>query len=217
VPEERRRAGGAAVDFPRPPLGAGRCRPAAGTSLLETLIALTLLSVLAMYGTSTMVRWRQQQRLEGALRHLALEVTRTCALAVASGRIHGLRFVSAGGELRWMTLVDGDGDGIRQADYAAGIDVPLESEVVLGARHTGIEPGRPAGAPTLLGGAVDRGGLAFGPANLVSCTPSGGARSGTLYLRSRQGDGAALRLYGPTARMSSWWWDRAMRAWRRAG
>ncbi len=214
--EQRRGPGGALTDRRCPPLSARARRLVDGTSLLETLIALTLLGVLAMYGASTMLRWRQQQRLEGALRHLAHAVTRTCALAVASGRIHGLRFVSASGELRWTTLVDGDGDGIGQADFAAGIDVPLDAEVTLGRRHAGIEPGRPPGAPTVLGGAADRGGLAFGPADIVSCTPSGSARSGTLYVRSRRGDGAALRLYGPTARMSLWWWRRTTGVWRRA-
>ena len=44
-------------------------------------------------------------------------------------------------------------------------------------------------------GAFQIGGLAFGPADIVSCTPSGTARSGTLYLRSRHGDGAAIVGY----------------------
>lgn len=181
------------------------------------LVTLTLLGVVTLYGASSLVRWRQQQRLEGALRHLALAVTRTCAWAAASGRTYGLRFENGGGQLRWMTLVDGDGDGVSEADFVVGIDVPVDIQVDLQRRHVGIEAGRPAGVATVLGGAADRDGLAFGGSKIVSCTPAAAARSGTLYLRSHYGDGAALRLYGATARLSSWWWDAGSGAWRRVG
>ena len=68
--------------------------------MIETLVVMTLLGVLTLFGASPLVRWRQQQRLEGALRHLALAVTRTCASAAATGRTHALRFENGGGQLR---------------------------------------------------------------------------------------------------------------------
>jgi hypothetical protein len=116
-----------------------------------------------------------------------------------------------------VSLGDGDGDGVSEGDFTAGIDLPVDDPVDLQRRHPGVEAGRPAGVPTVLGGAADVDGLAFGPSKIVSCTPAAAARSGTLYLRSRYGDGAALRLYGATARMSAWWWDTGTGSWRRAG
>ncbi len=191
--------------------------PSPGLSLLELLVTLAVLGTVTLYGAPSLVRWRQQQNLEGALRHLALEFHRACGLATASGRTHALRFETGAGQLRWLTLVDGDGDGVGEADFLAGIDVALEAEVDLARRHPGIEAGRPPGVVTLMGGAVDRDGLAFGGGKIVSCTTAMKARSGTLYLRSRFGDAAALRLYGATARLSVWWWDGGIGAWRRAG
>ncbi len=77
----------------------------------------------------------------------------------------------------------------------------------------GVEGGRPPAVPTVLGGAADRDGLAFGGSKVVSCAPTGGARSGTLYLRSSSGDAAALRIYGPTGRITLWWWNESLADW----
>ena len=188
----------------------------AGVSLLELLVVLALLGILVQAGAASLVRWRGRQELEAAVRGAGLALQRACALAVASGRIHGLWFEQAAGDpggLGWRLVADGDGDGILSADLAAGIDVPLEPTQRLSSLHPGIVAGLPAGVPTLHGGAVGSGGVAFGASPAVSCSPSGGARSGTLYLASREGGAAALRVYGPTGRISRWWWDSALGAW----
>ncbi len=186
-----------------------------GTSLVETLVVLALVGILAMQAAPGFVVWRQQQQVEGAIRHLALEMARVCARAVASGRTHALRFHALGEEFRWVAAVDGDGDGVSVADLDAGVDATLGAEASLARNFPGVLPGRPAGVPTVLGGAADRAGLAFGRSPVVSCSPTGGARSGTLYLRSAAGSAAALRVYGPTARLSLWWWEGDRPAWRR--
>lgn len=184
-----------------------------GTSLLETLTTLAVLGILVFSGAPSFVRWRQQQAVEAAVRHLELLFTRVCAAAVASGRIHAVQFDRDGADLRWVAVVDGDGDGVTRADLAAHVDVPLEAWSSLGMLFPGVEPGRPSAVPTVLGGAADRDGLAFGRSEVVSCAPTGGARSGTLYLRSRNGDAAALRIYGPTGRFTLWWWNGPRAEW----
>jgi prepilin-type N-terminal cleavage/methylation domain-containing protein len=188
----------------------------AGVSLLELLVVLALLGILVQAGATSLVRWRGRQELEAAVRGAGLALQRACALAVASGRIHGLWFEQAAGDpggLGWRLVADGDGDGILSADLAAGIDVPLEPTQRLSSLHPGVVAGLPAGVPTLHGGAAGSGGVAFGSSSVVSCSPGGGARSGTLYLASREGGAAALRVYGPTGRISRWWWDRQLGDW----
>jgi type II secretory pathway pseudopilin PulG len=179
------------------------------------LVTLALLGIMAIQVAPSFVVWRQQQQLEGAIRLLALEMARACARAVASGRTHALRFDASREELRWVAAVDGDGDGISVADLDAGVDAAVGPQVSLRRNFPGILPGRPVGVPTVSGGAADRSGLAFGRSPVVSCSPTGGARSGTLYLRSAAGSAAALRIYGATARLSLWWWEEDTRAWRR--
>ena len=199
--------------------GKGERRPprlaegARGASVLETLVVLGVLGILALYGAPSFVGWRQQQEVESAVRHMAMLITRVCAAAVASGRTHAVQFVADADDLSWVTVVDGDGDGITSADLAAHVDVPLDAWSSLRSLFHGVEGGRPAGVPTVLAGAADRNGLAFGRSEVASCAPTGGARSGTLYLRSRRGDGAALRIYGPTGRITLWWWDGSRADW----
>ncbi len=186
-----------------------------GASLVETLVVVALLGILAIHSAPSFVDWRRQQQLEGAIRHLALEIARVCARAVASGRTHALRFDASGEELRWVAAVDGDGDGVSVADLDSGVDVTVGAEASLSRNFPGVLPGRPVGVPTVSGGAADRAGLAFGRSPVVSCSPTGGARSGTLYLRSVSGSAAALRVYGATARLSLWWWEPDSLAWHR--
>ena len=184
-----------------------------GASVLETLTTLAVLGILALYSAPNFVRWRQQQEVEAAVRHLALLLTRVCAAAAASGRTHAVQFDPDGADLHWVAVVDGDGDGVTSADLAAHVDVPLEAWSSLGMLFPGVEGGRPPAVPTVRGGAADRDGLAFGRSEVVSCAPTGGARSGTLYLRSRSGDAAALRIYGPTGRLTLWWWNGSLANW----
>lgn len=195
----------------------GRRPPCAGFSAVEILVALALLGVVVLQVGPAFVGWRQRQRLDAAVREAALQLGRACALAAASGRTHALHFEPSGGDLEWVLVADGDGDGVSADDLAAGVDAPIGPRVRLSVAYPGIAPGRPAGVPTVAGGAADHLGLAFGGAGTVSCSGDGGARSGTLYL---QGDGrqaAALRVYGPTARLSLWWWGGAPAAWQRLG
>jgi len=191
------------------------CRGGAvcGTSMIETLVTLALIGIVVQQAAPTLVTWRERQRVEAAGRHLALEIGRACSFAVASGRTHAVAFEPGDDDLRWALAADGDGDGISAADLDSGTDALVDGFKSLRARFPGVEPGRPPGAPPVAGGALDRLGLAFGRTSAVSCSASGGARSGTLYLRSSRGEGVALRVYGPTARLTLWWWDRAGRQW----
>jgi type II secretory pathway pseudopilin PulG len=182
---------------------------------LEALVVIALIGIVALYTVPGFVTWRQRQQLEGALRHLTQEVTRACSFAAASGRTHAVRFHPAAADLRWELVADGDGDGVSIADIDIGVDAPIESTARLAARFPGVLPGRPAGVPTVAGGAAGTDGVAFGSAALVSCAADGGARSGTRYLRSQGADAGALRVYGPTARLSRWWWNGATRSWTR--
>lgn len=201
----------------------GRCSPPApdrdrGASFLEVSVVLAVLGILALHAAPTFVGWRQRQRLEVAVRHLALDLGRACTFAAVSGTTHALRFDSADGGLGWTLVADGDGDGVSRADLADGIDEPVDAVDVsarLENRFRGILAGRPSGVPTIAGGAADRAGLAFGGSTVVSCSAAGGARSGTLYLHNGREDSAAVRLYGPTARVSLWWWDGRRGRWQR--
>lgn len=186
-----------------------------GTSVLEALVVVTLLGILVLYAAPGFGAWRQRTLLEAAVRHLSHEVGRACAFAAASGRTHGLLLDADAADLRWVLIADGDGDGISAADVGGGVDAAVAAEGRLRTGFAGILPDRPTGVPTVAGGAAGRHGVAFGSFPVVSCAAGGGARAGTVYLRSARGDAAALRVYGPTARLSLWWWKAGGGAWTR--
>lgn len=193
----------------------GRRPPCAGFSAVEILVALVLLGVIALHAGPAFVAWRQRQRLDAAVRDAGLQLGRACALAAASGRTHALHFEVEGDDLVWVLVADGDGDGVAADDLASGVDPQIDAAVRLSVNFPGLAPGRPAGVPTVAGGAADDQGLAFGGSGTVSCSADGGARSGTLYLRGRNVQAAAMRVYGPTARLSLWWWEGRSGAWLR--
>ena len=167
------------------------------------------------FAATSFVEWKAREELKGAVRNLGLTVSRLCAVAVASGRSHGLLLDSEGEDLVWQTVIDGDGDGVGRADFDSGVDGSLGPALRLRRFYPSVRPARPTGVPPVGGGAGGVDGLAFGRSPSIVCSPDGRGRAGTLYLRSILGHGAALRVYGPTSRVTLWWWDTETRSWRR--
>jgi len=181
--------------------------------MIEIVVVLALLAIVLQLSAPALVRWRARRQLEASLRGVGLALSRACAHAVASGRHHALVFDLDDATLSWRTVADGDGDGIRNDDLLGSVDRPIESPWVLSRHYPGILAGRPPAVPPVAGGAPGSGGLAFGRSPIVSCSPTGRARSGTLYLMTGRGDGGAVRVFGPSARISLWWWDPQRRDW----
>lgn len=192
-----------------------RAPTAAGISLLELLVTLTVLAVALHFVAASFVEWKARTELQGAVRNLGMTVTRLCAAAVASGRTHGLLLAGDREDLVWQMVVDGNGNGVGRADVDSGVDAKLGPALSLRRFYPSVRPGRIAGVPAVGGGAGGVNGVAFGRSPSVVCSPAGGGRAGTLYLRSTRNHGAALRVYGPTSRVTLWWWETETRTWQR--
>jgi len=185
----------------------------AGSSLLEAVLLLALLALLLQVLVPELVAWQQRLRLQAATRLVALRARRLCAAAVASGRAHAMAFDLASGELSWIEVVDGDGDGVRRADVASGIDPAVGRRLELARVHPAVTVGLPPGVGPVPGGSAGQGGLALGRSRVASCGPVGTASTGTVYLRNRVGDAGAVRWYGATARVGAAWRGREDTSW----
>ena len=122
---------------------------------------------------------------------------------MSSGAYTAIRFERRQDGTVWYAVYqDGDGDGVRSADIAAGRDRRLSGPFPLSGGAPGvsvaINPGIPALPPER--GMLSGDPVRFGSSDILSFSPFGTATPGTFYLA---GDGAqaAVRVTGTTARV----------------
>jgi hypothetical protein len=113
----------------------------------------------------------------------------------------GLRFEAAGSDYRFTEYVDGNGNGVRTTDIAAGVDPPLSPGELLGHHFSGITFGLLPGVPEVDGGspAASPDGVRIGASRILTLGPDGTATAGTLYVHGRRGQ-YAVRVLGATGR-----------------
>lgn len=160
-----------------------------------------------------------EARSAAGARALALRLHALRWQSVARGVACGLAFRRDAIGWYWHEVEDGNGNGLRTAEVASGID-PLRSPAQrLEDRVQGVTLGFPGGPP-LPSIPPARGPITnladpvrFGSTDIVSFSPLGSASSGTLYVS----DGRnlyAIVLFGPTARVRVWRFDEVRQRWR---
>ena len=186
-------------------LRGARCRRrpvGRGFSLVESLLAIGLLMVLAALATPSVLQGLDDARGISAARHIAglARFTRTqAALRLASA---GLRFERDGGDYGYAVYVDGNGNGLSTRDVRRGVDRPITAVERIGDRFAGVRiglaPGVSGMAGDIVGGGTDP--VRLGVSDTLTFSPFGTARSGTIFLRSREGRQYAVRILGATGR-----------------
>jgi len=198
-------------------------RPGAGTerghTLAETAVALAVGGLVAVLALPSLGGVRARAQVHGACRELATRLRLTRSRAIAESRSLALVFDRDAKGWRCQLYADGDGDGVRSDDRANGTDPPIGSALRLGDRWEGVDLGFPALArmrklPPQTGwlAAMDDP-VVFGSTDVVSFSPLGDASSGSLYVSDGHGSGAAIVLYGPTARVRVYRYDAAREEW----
>lgn len=184
--------------------GRGLTGPAAGqsgSSFIEALAAIGIVMLLGAMAVPQLGRQRDYLSASGAARHLACVVHLTRTEAVKRGTHVGLLFQPSGQRFRFALFADGNRDGVRSGDIAGGVDRQVTEWASLDENFPrtafGIAPGvtdPDSGGP--LGGSP----LKLGGGSLLSFGPTGGATSGTVYLRGPTEQQYAVRILGVTGR-----------------
>ena len=167
-----------------------RCR---GFSLVELMFAASLLAVLAAMAVPALVGSVDSSRARSAVRYIAGRLAMARAQAVSRGANVAVRFVELADGLSLASYGDGNGDGVRSDDIAAGIDPVLEPPGRLQDLLPGVDV-------AFWGGADPRETPVVGRARLFSFSPTSTATSGTIYVHARDGTQWAVRVLGVTAR-----------------
>ena len=189
-------------------------RGEAGTSLIEALLAAAVAVVVGAMAVPALMGQRDSLHAAAAARHLAALVHATRAESLKRGVHVALVFQPSGRDFRFAAFADGNYDGVRSADIAAGVDRQVSAWVRIGDQFPravfGIVPGV---ADPDSGSALTGSPLKLGGSSVLSFGPAGGATSGTLYLRGPAEQQYAVRLLGATGRSRLLRFDFRGRQW----
>jgi type II secretory pathway pseudopilin PulG len=178
--------------------------------MLVMAISATLAAVAIPTSTTTIDEFRARS----AARHVAQRIARLRADAVKRSSFVGLRFVATGTDYSYATYVDGNNNGIRTAEIAAGVDPQVNGPEMLAWNFPGIRFGIAVGIPDADNHPVStQDGVRIGSARILSMNPDGSATPGTLYIVSPKGAQYAVRVLGATARTRVLKFDRASNRW----
>lgn len=187
-----------------------------GVALIDLIFACALIAVLAAIAIPSVQASRDRDATRLAARHLANKLQLLRVEAVRRNRVVAMRF-DPDDLGRYGAYVDGDGDGVLQADIDGNIDRPLEAISHLAyffstvALRVAIPLPLPEDGGML---AADSDPIRIGNTNLISFSPLGSSTSGTLYLAGSNGSQMCVRLLGTTGRIRVLWFDRASATWR---
>jgi hypothetical protein len=144
-----------------------------------------------------------------AVRSAAGEVTvalfRARAEALARGRLVGVKFRKSGDRHEWALYGDGNGNGVRSAEIASGVDPFLG--VALPWTRNDVMPGilkatavpDPAGYGRFLDRLDDP--IRFNASDICSFSPVGESTPGSVYLWDGPDRMAVVRVFGRSAKI----------------
>jgi prepilin-type N-terminal cleavage/methylation domain-containing protein len=191
--------------FPRGPRGNGLAVQAdamRGYTLPELLVAMAVLLVLVAVAAPSMTAGLDEARVRGAAHFVAGRFGLTRTQAVHRHANVGMRFTGIGSDIRLRPYLDTNGNGVRSAEVATGIDEPILPAEQLSALFSGVRFGFIDGA-TLIDGSPagpDDEPVRFGVARMATFTPVGTATAGTVYIRGRERTQYAVVILGATGR-----------------
>ena len=162
-----------------------------------------LAAILAGFAAPTLGASLTRAKTIAAARYLGGRMAMARTYAVTRSSNVALRFTRTGSDATFQMFVDGNGNGVRNAEIASGIDSPLDQPVALSnlfrdvaiAAANGDDPVR------------------IGSTNLLSFTPLGTATAGSIYIRGRDGLQLVLRVVGATGRTRLLRYDTRSNSW----
>ncbi|HTY40749.1 MAG TPA: GspH/FimT family pseudopilin [Thermoanaerobaculia bacterium] len=201
----------------RGPLGPGPLSSAAGISIFELLLGMTTLAGLLAIATPGVVRLRQEVSLRSAVHETSVAFYLARSYAISKNRNVGLKFRKNGDRYEWALYADGNGNGVRTAEIASGVDRFLG--VTYPWTRNDVRPGIMTGTrvpdPSSPGHYLDRvdDPIRFNSSDICSFTAMGDATPGSVYLWDAHDGMAVLRVFGATAKVRSLYYRRGERGW----
>jgi type II secretory pathway pseudopilin PulG len=206
TPQARSRFGGS---------GPFRARRRAGFTIVELLLVIAILTAIVVVVASAAFSLQASVSIRSAASQTAAAFWRARTYAITTGRYAGLKFRKNGDRYEWALYGDGNGNGIRNADIASGIDPSLgvyypwtRNDVLPGIRPGAPDPSDPSRP---LDPTDDP--IRFGLSDICSFSPVGESSPGSVYLWDGRDRMAAIRIFGRTAKVGFLYWKSGEREW----
>jgi type II secretory pathway pseudopilin PulG len=174
----------------------------AAFTLVELLFALGVAATLAVVSIPQLTASLDDIQAGAAARLVAATLQQTRMEAVRRGRATAVRFQQTAAGYEFAVYTDGNRNGVRAADIAAGRDPEVRAPRRLADAFPGVDFGAVPGLP-----AVDTSGsppgtdpIRLGAGDMVTFTPLGTATTGSLYIRGKHDVQYVVRVFGETGK-----------------
>jgi hypothetical protein len=205
----------------RGPLGPGPFlsppgRAEDGFTAHDLLISLGVAVFLLLLATPGVLDLRQSVAVRSAAHETTVAFYLARSYAISKNRNVGLKFRRNGDRYEWALYADRNGNGVRTAEIASGVDrylgvsLPWSRNDVVPAIMTGIRVPDPSGS-----GYLDRidDPIRFNSSDICSFSPMGESTPGSVYLWDGHDRMGVVRVFGRTAKMRTLFYRRGERGW----
>jgi hypothetical protein len=166
--------------------------------------------------TPGVLQLRQSIAIRSAVHETTVAFFRARTYAVSRGRNVGLKFRRNGSRWEWALYGDGNGNGVRTAEIASGVDRSLgvyypwsRGDVLPGIMTVTRVPD--PGSRGYLDRIDDP--IRFNNSDICSFSPIGESTPGSVYLWDAHDRMAVVRVYGQSAKIRTLYYRRGERGW----
>jgi type II secretory pathway pseudopilin PulG len=178
-------------------------RSARGFTFAELLFATGLMAVVTAAAAPQLLAGLDEWRTRGAVRYLSGRLYQARMEAAVRNADTAVRFVQTGSTYEYVTVTDGNRNGVRFLDVQAGVDRVVQSTERLADKFPGVDFGALPGLPPVdpSGTAPGSDPIRLGTSDMVTFTPLGASTPGSLYIRGRGKVQYVLRVFAETGKI----------------
>ena len=203
----------------RGPLGPGPFSSSRGWTAYELVVSLMVLAFLLLLAVPGTLSLRESVAIRNAVHETTVAFYLARSYSISRSRNVGLKFRKNGDRYEWALYADGNGNGVRTAEIASGVDGFLG--IAFPWSRNDVRPGIMTGIrvpdPSTPGRYLDRidDPIRFNNSDICAFTPNGDATPGSVYLWNSHNRMAVVRVFGATAKIRTLYYRRGERGWTR--
>jgi type II secretory pathway pseudopilin PulG len=185
----------------------------------DLVAVLTIVAAVAAFVTPGLFELSATQAMLSSASEVRSMLVLARSLALTRGRNVGVKFRKNGSRYEWALYGDGNGNGIRTAEIASGVDkflgiaIPWSRNDVLPAIMKGSPVPDPGDPRKVLNRLDDP--IRFNESDICSFSPLGESTPGSVYLWDGRDRMAVVRVFGRTAKVRTLYYRRGEKEWKR--